>query len=96
MRQEPQNGHAGAERAAVQGLRLLGCYLKACAERAAPALTCSLLQSPALAQTVSGMRQALGDPAAADALQEWRLTCCKILPQVACIPILSLRLLCGT
>ena len=77
--------HAGAERAAVQGLRLLGCYLKACAERAGSARPEAFLEtsSPALDQIRLSKRQALRDAAASDALQDWSFTCGRVLPQVS-------------
>ena len=80
--------HAGAERAAVQGLRLLGCYLKACSERAAPPL------AAAQAQIELGMQQALESPVAIVPFQEWDFTCGALLPQVK--SVLSLLLLSGT
>ena len=77
----------------MQGLRLLGCYLRACAEPANSSPACTPIQSPAPGQTMSGIWQAPGDTTLADALEEWSFACGQILMQVS-HPESSLRLLC--
>lgn len=68
----------------MQGLRLLGCYLKARAVRTDPAQpdNSSEASSPALNQGRLSMRQARRDAATADAVQDWIFTCGRMLPQV--------------